>query len=258
MISVSIVIPCYNEENNLKRGVLNEVDSFLRNQEYPYEVIICNDKSTDNSLRLAKEFAKNHHHFHVYDFPKGGKPGAIWNGIQKSQYSVILFTDMDQSTPLKEITKLLPYYQSENNFDIVIGSRGQERKGNSLLRQFGSQLFSTIRNFLLHTHISDTQCGFKSLKKEVALKLFPQLAAIKNAHSSSGWRVTAFDVELLFMANKYGYKIKEVPVDWQNEDTSDTKGDANSRYFKESQQMAKEVWRIFLNNLQGHYESTQN
>ena len=74
----------------------------------------------------------------------------------------------------------------------------------------------------------------------------------------SGWRVTAFDVELLFMANKYGYKIKEVPVEWQNEDTSNTKGDLNSRYLKESQQMAKEVWRIFLNNLQGRYESTQN
>ena len=257
MISVSIVIPCYNEENNLKRGVLAEIDQYLKVQKYPYEVLICNDQSTDNSLKLAQNFSKNHTHFQVFDFTKGGKPGAIWNGIQKAKYPVILFTDMDQSTPLKELSKLLPYYQSKSNFDIVIGSRGQERKGNSHLRQIGSQLFSTVRNFLLHTHISDTQCGFKSLKKEAALKLFPKLAAIKNVHSASGWRVTAFDVELLFMANKYGYKIKEVPVEWQNEDTSDTKGDPNSRYLKESQQMAKEVWRIFLNNLQGRYESTQ-
>ena len=120
MISVSIVIPCYNEENNLKRGVLEEIDRYLKTQEYLYEVLICNDQSTDDSLNLAEKFSKGLSHFQVFDFPKGGKPGAIWHGIQKAKYPIILFTDMDQSTPLKELSKLLPYYQSKNSFDIVI------------------------------------------------------------------------------------------------------------------------------------------
>lgn len=256
MTSISIIIPCYNEENNLRRGVLDEVHQFLITQKFNYEVIICNDQSTDNSLQLAQAFAREHNKFKVYDFPKGGKPGAIWHGIQKAKYPLVLFVDMDQSTPLSEVKKLLPFYNQK--YDIVIGSRGQERKGQSVIRQIGSQVFSTIRNLLLQTNISDTQCGFKSMKTDVALKLFPQLAAVKNNFRQTGWRVTAYDVELLFIANKLGYSIKEVPVKWKNEDTSDTKGDLNSRYFKESKQMAREVWRVFLNNLEGTYETKTN
>jgi len=252
MTSISIIIPCYNEENNLKRGVLEEVNQFLISQKFPYEVLICNDQSTDNSLKLAQNFAKNHPHFKVFDFPKGGKPGAIWNGVQQAKYPFALFTDMDQSTPIKEISKLLPYL--EENYDIVIGSRGQEREGNTPIRLLGSKVFATLRNLLLRTRIADTQCGFKSMRTDVAKNIFPHLAVIQNIQEGKGWRVTAYDVELLFIAQKSGYKIKEVPVVWKNEDTSTTKGDANARYIKESKQMAQEVWRIFINNLKGKYE----
>ena len=253
MLSISIIIPCYNEENNLKRGVLEEVKKFLVTQKFQYEVIICNDQSTDNSLKLVQDFVKKNSKFKVYDFPKGGKPGAIWNGIQKASFPIVLFTDMDQSTPISEIKKLLPFY--EKNYDIVIGSRGQERQGNTVIRQIGSKVFSTLRNILLRTNIADTQCGFKSMKTSVAKKIFPMLAAITNLQNNKGWRVTAYDVEMLFIANKLNYQIKEVPVQWKNEDTSDTKGDANTRYVKESKQMAQEVWRIFTNNLKGKYVS---
>ncbi len=252
-IAISIIIPCYNEEENLKRGVLLEMDKFLSTQKFDYEVIISNDQSTDNSLKLIQDFTSKHPHFKVFSFPKGGKPGAIWNGLQKAKYPYSLFTDMDQSTPIKEILKFIPYYQQ--NFDIIIGSRGLERQGQSLLRQLGSTVFSTIRNFLLHTHIADTQCGFKSMKTNIALKLFPQLAVIKNIQNGQGWRVTAYDVELLFIAQKLGYKIKEIAVNWKNEDTSITKGNITARYIRESKQMAKEVWRIFVNNLKGLYDS---
>lgn len=253
MTQISIIIPCYNEEENLKRGVLDEVNNFLISQkDIQYEVLICNDQSTDNSLELARSFAKKHRHFSVYDFPKGGKPGAIWNGLNKAKYSISLFTDMDQSTPIQEISKLLPHFN--HGYDIVIGSRGGHREGNTLIRVLGSKVFSVLRNFLLRTNIGDTQCGFKSIKTSIAKEIFPQLAVIKNIQKGHGWRVTAYDVELLFIAHKSGYKIKEVPVIWKNEDTSITKGDATSRYIKESKQMAQEVWRIFVNNLQGKYD----
>jgi len=252
MIAISIIVPCYNEENNLKRGVLQEMQSYLENCKFEYEVIICNDQSTDQSLSIIKEFTKNNPKFTVYDFPKGGKPGAIWNGIQKAKFPYLLFTDMDQSTPLREIEKLLPYI--EEDCDIVIGSRGSSREGNSTIRKIGSIIFSAIRNLLLQTNIHDTQCGFKSMKSTIAKKIFPELEVIKKIQSGKGWRVTAYDVELLFIAQKNNFTIKEVPVSWKNEDTSQTKGDADARYLKESRQMTEEVWRIFINNLTGKYE----
>lgn len=252
MTGLSIIIPCYNEENNLKRGVLDEVFNYLKKAKYPHEVLICNDKSTDNSLKIAQKFAKTHPKFKVLDLPKGGKPGALWGGLQQAKYPLVLFTDMDQSTPITEVEKLLPYYSKK--YDIVIGSRGGERSGFNFIRVLGSKAFSLIRKLLLKSKIEDTQCGFKSMKTKIAKDIFPKLDVIKNIQSGQGWRVSAYDVEMLFIADKMGYKIKEVPVLWQDEDTSTTKGDSNAKYFKESKRMAAEVWRVFTNNLQGLYE----
>ena len=81
---LSIIIPCYNEENNLNRGVLDQVAQYLSTVDYPWEVLVCNDQSTDNSLAIIQKFVQNHPHFKVYDLPKGGKPGAIWGGLQRA------------------------------------------------------------------------------------------------------------------------------------------------------------------------------
>lgn len=252
MPSISVIIPCYNEEANLKRGVLTEVENYLSKQKYQWEVIICNDKSTDNSLKITKDFIKNNNNFSVLDLSKGGKAGAIWGGIQNAKYDVVLFTDMDQSTPITELSKLLPYF--EQNYDVVIGSRGRHREGNSILRRLGSRVFRELRNILLRTNIYDTQCGFKAMKTDLAKKIFPKLAVIKNIQNQTVWRVTAYDVEMLMIAHKLGKRIKEVKVDWRNEDTSITKGDPNIRYLNESKEMVQEVLRIYLNKLKGIYD----
>lgn len=253
MKSISIIIPCYNEENNLKRGVLQQVSDFLKTVNFKWEVIICNDASTDNSLKLAKTFADKHDGFRVLDLPHGGKPSAVWGGIQEAKYPLVLFTDMDQSTPIQEINKLLPFY--DKGYDVVIGSRGMARSGNSFVRKLMSGAFLTARRLFLLPKIIDTQCGFKSLKTEVAKELFPRLEFFKQKSSSAGWRVSAFDVELLFMAQKGGHKIKEVNVDWINEDTSDTKGDNAARFKKESMQMIQEIFRVKMNDLKGAYDN---
>ncbi|MFA5828014.1 MAG: glycosyltransferase [Candidatus Shapirobacteria bacterium] len=249
--TISIIIPCYNEEENLKRGVLDEVNDFLQTQKFKWEVLICNDESTDNSLKLVREFVNKHSGFRVLDLPHGGKPSAVWGGIKEAQYPLVIFTDMDQSTPLKEINKLLPFFKS---YDVVIGSRGSHREGNTFLRKLGSKIFLLIRKLILLHQISDTQCGFKAMKIDVAKKLFPNLQFFKEKTGKKGWRVSAYDVELLFMAEKWGYSIKEIPVEWKNEDTSTTKGDLNARYKKESIQMAQEIWRVMKNNLKGVYD----
>ncbi|MDD4026863.1 MAG: glycosyltransferase [Candidatus Shapirobacteria bacterium] len=252
MKSISIIIPCYNEENNLKNGVLDEVYSFLKTQEFNWEVIICNDESTDNSFKLVKEFSSKHTGFRVLNLPHGGKPSAVWGGIKEAKYPLILFTDMDQSTPLKEINKLLPFF--DKGFDIVIGSRGVSREGNSLIRKIMARGFLFGRRLVLLPKIIDTQCGFKAFKTDVAKKTFPNLQFFKDKNDKKGWRVSAFDVELLFMAQKWGYKIKEVEVDWKNEDLSTTKGDDSTRFQKESKQMLQEIVRVIKNNLQGVYD----
>jgi len=246
---VSIIIPCYNEEANLKKGVLKEVSDFLNKQKFTWEVLICNDESTDNSLRFCQDFVKNHPGFRVLDLPHGGKPSAVWGGIQAAKYPLVLFTDMDQSTPLKEINKLLPFFK---NYDIVIGSRGSTRHGFSLVRKLMSRVFLIIRKLILLPQISDTQCGFKAFKTDVAKKLFPRLQFFQQKQAS-GWRVSAFDVELLFMAQIWGYKTKEVEVTWRDEDVSTTKGDNSARFKKESKQMAEEILRVRINQIKGLY-----
>ncbi len=250
--SLSIVIPCYNEENNLKNGVLDQVNNFLKTQKFKWEVIVCNDESTDNSLKLVKDFVSKHKGFKVLDLPHGGKPSAVWGGIQKANFPIVLFTDMDQSTPLKESLKLLPYF--DKGYDVVIGSRGAVRQGATLVRKIMAKTFLTVRRLFILPKIIDTQCGFKAFKTDVAKIIFPNLQFFKDKSDKKGWRVSAFDVELLFMAQKWGYKIKEVPVSWQDEDLSTTKGDDSLRFKKESKQMIQEIYRVKRNDLKGLYD----
>lgn len=252
MTKISIIIPCYNEENNLKKGVLQEVYDFLITQKFAWEVIVCNDESTDNSLKLVKEFVSKHKNFRVLDLPHGGKPSAVWGGIKEAKYPLILFTDMDQSTPLKELNKLLPHF--DQGYDVVIGSRGANREGNSFVRKLMARGFLLGRRMVLLHNIIDTQCGFKAMRTNLAKKIFPELQFFKDKSEKKGWRVSAFDVELLFIAQKKGSKIKEVEVEWKNEDISTTKGDDSVRFKRESKQMLQEIIRVISNNLKGVYD----
>jgi dolichyl-phosphate beta-glucosyltransferase len=251
---VSVIIPCYNEEGNLKRGVLDEVRQYLAEQDYPWEVVIVDDESTDNSRALIEDFVQNTANFSLFDILHGGKPAAVWAGIQKARGAIVLFTDMDQSTPIDELSKLLPWY--ERGLDVVIGSRGTTREGFSIVRRVGSVIFRTFRRLFLLHNISDTQCGFKSCRREAAQSIFPCLQFFKQEARPSGWKVSAYDVELLHLFERCGYSMKEVNVAWQNRDESDTKDQAGplSRYFKESIEMAKEVLRVKLNQVKGLYD----
>jgi len=238
LLAVSIIIPCYNEESNLNRGVLQQVYDYLSKQKYSWQVIITNDASTDNSLLLVKKFVKNHQNFEVVNLPHGGKPSAILGGLKKTKYPITLLTDMDQSTPISEISKLLPYFKK---YQVVIGSRGLGRKNTSLIRKLMTTVFLTGRRLFILASIKDTQCGFKAFQTNVLKQVFPQLSFFQQSRDKKGWTVSAYDVEMLFMLQKKGCKIKEVPVKWENEDTSTTKGDNLARFKKESIQMAKEV-----------------
>lgn len=249
--AVSIIIPCYNEENNLKRGVLKQVRDYLVTQKYQWEVLICNDQSTDNSRQLLLEFTKVTPGFRLIDLPHGGKPVALWAGIQQAIYPIILFTDMDQSTPISELEKLLPHFSK--TCQAVIGSRGIHRQNFTFARKVMSRVFFIFRRTMLLPQIDDTQCGFKAFQTSLVKLVFPHLAVIKNQNNQTGWRVSAYDVEMLYLIDKLGIQIKEVEVNWKNEDTSTSKG-SSDRFKKESKQMAQEVIRVKLNDLKGAYD----
>lgn len=251
---VSVIIPCYNEGKNLERGVLEEVAQYLVDQAFSWEVIVVDDESTDNSRHLVEQSIQNKDGFSLVSIPHGGKPAALWAGIQNAEGEVLLFTDMDQSTPISELGKLLPW--SAEGFDVVIGSRSITREGSSLIRKIGSFVFLSVRRVFLLRDIVDTQCGFKLCCRQVALQIFPHLEFLRHEEKPAGWKVTAYDVEFLHLVDRAGYRIKEVEVIWSNRDESVTKsqGGDMARYLAESMQMAQEVSRVKRNQLKGLYD----
>lgn len=253
---LSVIIPSFNETENLKAGVLNEVRDYLSRQKYSWEVIVSDDGSPDKIARqLAKDYCAGNPGFIFLENDHGGKPFALWAGIEKASGEIILLTDMDQSTPIAEVEKLLPYYQQ--NFDVVIGSRGSERKNFTLFRLLASFIFRNFRRMFLLPNVTDTQCGFKSLKKNVAVSIFPRMEAIRRGRpKDNSWHVGAWDTEMLFIAEKDGYKIKEVPVEWRNRDLSmATKKSADKgKFVKESIEMVQEIIRVRLNDIKGYYK----
>jgi len=246
---LSIIVPCYNEGENLRRGVLQEMSTYLVAQEMRYEVIISDDGSTDDSIKLVRGSLPGLPHFRLQENEHGGKPLAVWHGIQGARGEIILFTDMDQSTPLNQWDKLKPFF--DRGYHVVIGSRGLERQNFPLYRRIGSALFRTFRRLFLLRTISDTQCGFKAMRRPVALDLFPRLEAIRQPGRITGWKVTAFDVELLYLAERAGHSIGEVVVEWANRDVSQGK---KKSYLAESKEMAEQVLRIKLNERRGLYD----
>ena len=244
---LSVVIPQYNESQNIRSGAITSVAEYLGKQNFEWELIIVDDGSTDDSYSVTQNIIQKNPKIKQIRIPHGGKPAAIYEGIKLVKSDYILLTDMDQSTPISELEKLIKY---TNQFPIIIGSRGGTRKDAPLLRKLSGFIFGTYRRILILRSIKDTQCGFKLFNVKVLKKYFPRISSL-GKKNVKGWSVSAFDVELLFMLSKAGYRIKEVPVKWNDLDKSETK---DRKFINESLDMAKQIWMIQFNNLRGKYK----
>lgn len=211
---LSVVIPSYNEMANLQKGVLDKVQHYLEKNKFKYEVIIVDDGSDDGSLEFVERFVKENKKFQLIKNEHLGKAGSVTKGVLAGAGDYILFADMDQATPIEEFDKFIPY--AFQDYDVVIGSR-KARQGAPLSRRVMSKSAIILRSVIIGLKdIKDTQCGFKLFKKSVAKDIFSEIKRVhlgfKSIHGSS---VTAgFDMEILYIATKRGYKIKEVPVNW--------------------------------------------
>jgi len=227
-IYLSIVIPAFKEEENIKSGVLEKVWNYLREQKYTWEVLIVDDGSSDNTAELAEKFAERHFGFRVLREPHRGKGGTVIAGILNAKGKIILFTDMDQATPIKEIKKFLPKF--EEGFDIVIGLR-HGRKGAPLIRK--AMAF-----------------GFSLLRKDAAREIFGKLKIFSEKRETEGARVDAgFDLEVLYIARKLKFKVAEVPVVWHH------KGTERVNPISDSINGLRDLLRVRLNAILGKYNS---
>jgi glycosyltransferase involved in cell wall biosynthesis len=244
---LSVVIPAYNEETNLRLGSLEKVARYLSRQSYEWEVILVDDGSTDETAALLQKFVKDTEGFTFMHNDHRGKAATVIAGMRQAQGNIVLFSDLDQATPIAEIEKLIPWFEKGN--DVVIGSRNSNRQGAPFSRIIMARGFMFLRSALLGlSGITDTQCGFKAFKRDVAKDIFQKLELYGTEHRVDGPMVTAgFDIEVLYLAKLLGYQIKEVPVEWHYVETR------RVNPIKDSWQGFTDILSIRWNALRGKY-----
>ena len=208
MNKISLIIPVYNEEKRIKL-TLGKCISYFKNKKIDYEIIIVDDGSTDKTRLIIKDSLSKNKNIKLTKQRKNkGKGYSVKEGMLLANGDYLLFSDADLSTPIEEIEKFIKVMKK--GYDIVIASRNMKDSiipiKQPFFRKLLGQVFPFIVNLLILPGYKDTQCGFKLFKKEVAIKIFS-----KQKINDFG-----FDVEILFIAKKYGYKIKEIPVIWSN------------------------------------------
>lgn len=249
-IYLSVVIPCYDEMANLQKGVLEKIAHFLDRKKIAYEVIVADDGSKDGSVDFVEHFCKENPHFFLIKNPHYGKIGAVTTGMLQAKGKYRLFTDMDQATPIEEVDKLLPFLES-GEYDLAIGSRNAERKGSPFIRLFISRSAIVLRKYIVGIReISDTQCGFKMFTGRATDDIFNRYKVLKHGFEKIKGTAITFgsDIEILYLAKKHSYKIKEVQVVWLHVETR------RVNPVRDSIQGVLDLLRIKRNILTGKYK----
>jgi len=236
---ISLIIPCYNEETNIQKGVLDKFGNFTAEDARFKEVILVDDGSTDGSQKIIQEkYVKRFPKFRLVQNRHLGKAYAIIRGIQEAKGESVMFSDIDLATPIEEADKLI--VQMDKGAHVVIGSRSGHREGAPLTRKIMALGMIFIRNYVVGLKgIHDTQCGFKLFETAVAQDIIAKLKVFKKGKRAKGSSVSAgFDLEFLFLASRLGYTIKEVPVAWRHVETK------NVTFVKSSMEGLKDIFLI--------------
>jgi dolichyl-phosphate beta-glucosyltransferase len=208
MATYSIIIPAYNERARLG-ATLDRVLNFMAAQQWDAEVIVVNDGSRDQTPDLVRSYARTYPALRLLENPGNrGKGYSVRNGMLNATGEILLFTDADLSAPIEEAPKLFAAIHS--GADVAIGSRWLrpelQAHRQSLLRQVYGRIFNLSLKLVLGLNFKDTQCGFKAFTRQAAQAIFPRQRIER-------W---GFDPELLYLARKLGFKVKEIPVVWSH------------------------------------------
>jgi dolichyl-phosphate beta-glucosyltransferase len=234
---LSIVVPAYNEGWRLPE-TLATLFSFLASQSYRSEVIVVENGSSDNTSAVVERLTPRYESLRLLSIKEAGKGRAIRAGVLEAQGEAVFLCDADLSTPATEIRRFLTTLHS--GYDIVVGSRegpGAIRYAEPEYRHVMGRVFNRTVQFLAVPDIQDTQCGFKAFSAPCARELFSR-------QTLTGW---AFDVEILYLARKFGYRVAEIPVEWRF--NSDTK----VRALPDTWAMLRDIFKIRGNDLLGRY-----
>jgi len=240
-VYLSLVIPSYNESKILLKNIEKAL-SYLSAKGYIFEIIVVDDGSTDNTKDLITAVSKAHSNIKpIFNIQNMGKGFSVKSGVLAAEGQYILFSDADFSTPIEEMEKLVPHFT--RGFDVVIGSRAMKNSKIVLkqawFRQGMGKAFNRLARVLGLADINDTQCGFKCFSGNAAKKIF-KLQRLRGF---------CFDVEVLSIAKRLGYKVREEPVVWVN------RADSRVRIVRDSSAMFFDLLRIRLNILLGHYNA---
>ncbi len=237
---LSIVIPAYNEETLIEE-TLQYVIRYLEGKGFLDEILVVCDGCKDNTAAIAKRCAQKNDKIRVIERKTNkGKGYSVREGCLKANGEYIVFTDADLSTPIEETEKILKWLQG--GYDIAIGSRALKESDiqvhQSWYRETMGKIFNLFVQALAVKGIKDTQCGFKGFKKEVVKEVFPR-------QTIDGF---SFDVEVLYIARKLGYKIKDFPVRWLN------RAESKVNPLTHSLQMFVDLLKIRIKDWKGDYE----
>jgi dolichyl-phosphate beta-glucosyltransferase len=237
--SISVIIPAYNEESRIQ-PTIERIHSYLSEKFRDFEIIVVDDGSTDKTVPVVENLGRGRGNIRLIHYPENsGKGYAVKTGVLASRSDFLLTCDADQSTPIEELEKLFPFM--EKGFDVVIGSRGLSESDivvrQPWYRERMGKTFNMLVRALVIGGFKDTQCGFKLFRGDAARRLFRKSLI-------SGF---SFDVEILFLAEKEGFRIKEVPVKWLNSPNS------RVRIIRDSAKMFVELFKIRAYWLSGKY-----
>ena len=230
LVQVSVVFPAYNEVNFLDAAV-EKTYSALKKFTDSFEIIIAEDGSKDGTAEHSEELAQKYSYVkHVHGEQRLGRGKALNNAFRRCLGEVFVYMDLDLATDLKYLRPLVEAISLEG-YDLATGSRmlPESKVERSLRRTISSKSFNFLVRRMLGSKLHDHQCGFKSFKREPTLKLIEEVGA-------NHW---FWDTEILVRAQKKGYRVKEIPVEWKS-------GRATKvNFLKDSYNMGKQVFQLW-------------
>ncbi len=237
---LSIVIPAYNESARIE-ATLRRVMSCVAERGWDAEVLVVDDGSADGTAEIVERWMEAHPRLHLVQNPGNrGKGYSVRNGLLQAAGDIVMFTDADLSAPMEEAERLIAAIA--DGADVAIGSRWIDRSRQTIHQPLYRQIFGRCFNWITRTVMGlpfkDTQCGFKAFRREVAQVIF-RLQTIER------W---GFDPEILFIARKLKYTIREVPVTWGHDERS------RMSYLKDGTKMLEDMAVIRANSLAGRYD----